>query len=248
MDENDRPDPQYLRIAPGALDTVLDGFASVGAEIGDVPERTEPLTFDLRYLLEEDYDFEPTEHRGYVDLVELYRDADWVDLDDETLYDDENGRLEFSTFLAGSGFGSTPTNVTEELTPGRRKDLLAYVPMPFDWERDTGHPAVFVTPDGIAGTFDAQTEDDVEAVLTLTMEHALESAASGSATETDVASTDRIHRFEDDACPECGDSLAGTENYCPTCGHELRPAACPDCGADLDGDENFCPGCGTAVA
>ncbi len=240
------PDPQYLRIGPEEFETVLGGFESVGSGIGNVPELTEPVTFDLRYLLDENYEFEATDHRGYVDLVEMFRDAEWVDLDDATLYDGAN--LEFSTFLAGSGFGSTPTNVTDELTPGGDSDLLAYVPMSWDWERDSEPPAVFIAPGGVAATFDAQTADDVDAALTVTMEHALESAAdAGKEPDTSVVSADRIEEFGDE-CPDCGAVLGGDENFCPTCGHELRTTECPDCGTGLDGGENFCPNCGFEVA
>lgn len=63
---------------------------------------------------------------------------------------------------------------------------------------------------------------------------------------------------EDVECPECGETVRSSLDYCPSCGTEVptpepegagdaAPDVCPDCGSDVDSSADFCGSCGTAV-
>ncbi|MDO4552051.1 MAG: zinc ribbon domain-containing protein [Bacillota bacterium] len=63
-------------------------------------------------------------------------------------------------------------------------------------------------------------------------------------------------------CPQCGQTVAGGQKFCPGCGAGLaQPAAaapaggeaasakvCPKCGQTVGAEQKFCPGCGTGFS
>lgn len=59
-------------------------------------------------------------------------------------------------------------------------------------------------------------------------------------------------------CPECGESVRTTQDFCPSCGTEVPDAeeaggeptvnTCPDCGSDVDPSADFCGSCGAEIA
>lgn len=62
---------------------------------------------------------------------------------------------------------------------------------------------------------------------------------------------------QDVNCPDCGESVRSSLDYCPSCGTEVptpKPMetddgidTCPDCGSDVNRAADFCGSCGTAV-
>lgn len=62
---------------------------------------------------------------------------------------------------------------------------------------------------------------------------------------------------QDVDCPECGETVRSSLDYCPSCGTEVptpEPVetdesidTCPDCGSDVNRAADFCGSCGTAV-
>ncbi len=57
-------------------------------------------------------------------------------------------------------------------------------------------------------------------------------------------------------CPECGQEVSATAQYCNFCGAKLEPVVtetpaegrvCPNCGAPIDDNQAFCTVCGTNV-
>ena len=49
-------------------------------------------------------------------------------------------------------------------------------------------------------------------------------------------------------CPNCGQAVEGTPNFCPHCGKSMpRVRTCPQCGNPIEGDPNFCPNCGCGL-
>lgn len=51
-------------------------------------------------------------------------------------------------------------------------------------------------------------------------------------------------------CPDCGNTVESSHNFCRSCGTELdfsQDPQCPDCGAEVSAEQNFCRECGTEL-
>ncbi len=56
------------------------------------------------------------------------------------------------------------------------------------------------------------------------------------------------HPAETIKCPECGNPVAPSAQFCQACGHHLLVVAqCPECHKNLPANARFCPSCGCAV-
>lgn len=48
-------------------------------------------------------------------------------------------------------------------------------------------------------------------------------------------------------CPDCGQEVDNSQNFCPNCGCPLSWVDCPACGQEIKNGQNFCPNCGCSI-
>jgi len=48
-------------------------------------------------------------------------------------------------------------------------------------------------------------------------------------------------------CAECGTEVNTTEDFCSSCGTQLKVLECSECGNEVDATAEFCSGCGTEI-
>jgi hypothetical protein len=148
------PERSVFRLPADRLDRALSVMGDLGATVPAAPV-SDDVELDMRFRLSADREFTPTDVLAHADLAEVCRTTGWVDLDANHGYE-AGERFVYDRFRVG-GPGTTPTATAAALSPGRDPDLLVYLPMENDWERDTWTPSVLMTPDGTLASFDAET-------------------------------------------------------------------------------------------
>jgi hypothetical protein len=161
----DVPEPSVYRLPAERLRRSLETLAGFGAAGPDPDAVAGDVELDMRFRLSADREFTPTAVVAHVDLAAACRVTDWVDLDANHGY--EAGERFVFDRLRVAGPGTTPTATVTDLSTGPDPDLLVYLPMTSDWDRETWVPTVLLTPDGTMATFDAESEADAVAALEL---------------------------------------------------------------------------------
>lgn len=188
--DEEPPDPASFRVTGEQLRRCLDRLEESGGTASVESHTSETIAFDLRHRLARDIEFAPTNIVGYTDLINVFQSTEWLNLDPSRLYE-ANQRLLFDELMVGT-LGTTPTAYTTDLTAGDESDLLVYLPIESEWDRDETIPSVFIFPGGTAATFDAVSTDAGRAVLELVIERIIDGKTDIETPNVEAVSADQI--------------------------------------------------------
>ncbi len=112
-------------------------------------------------------------------------------------------------------------------------------------DKDLDQFAVDTETYGQSGTTDPTLEGDVDGVIGIEDEEAIDESDLEGLEDLDVDDLDSIEDVEEYECPTCGYSVKFDDLACPYCGESFADEyECPNCGEAIEEGDTECPKCG----